>query len=122
MKKNFSVSKSKLPKKVKGCETIDCPEYDPYKDFRMEPTGHYVLIRVDFALIRIEVAICNKTQNIVKVFRGRKAQDIYSEIFKYEKEHKQGWFEEKTHIAYLGKELKKAELALVMGNSAYYQE
>jgi hypothetical protein len=115
----FHWAKQKL---AKGCETIDCPEYDSMKDFHRDPTGFYVLIKVSFVTIRIEVAICNKDHEIVKIFSGRKAQDIYHEIFQYEKKHKVQWLQDKSHIAYLGKELKKAELALVMGNSAYFQE
>ena len=115
----FHWAKQKL---AKACETIDCPEYDPRKDFHRDPTGFYVLVKISFAISRIEVAICNKEHEIVKIFSGRKAQDVYYQIFQYEKKHKIQWFQDKGHIAYLGKELKKAELALVMGNSAYFQE
>jgi len=113
----------KNQKTVDNCETIDCPEYDIYKSFKMEPTGYYVLIRLNFADYRVEVGIChNKDHKVKKIFSGRKAQDIYDAIFKYEYTNKLEWFTEKSHIAYLGKELKKAEIALAMGNSAYYQE
>lgn len=44
-----------------------------------------------------------------------KAQDLYLPIIN------DGWVEEKEHAAYLGKELKKAEIALALGNE-YYQE
>ena len=104
------------------CEVWECPECDSYKDFKRDPTGYYVLIKVNFELLRIEVAVCDKAHKIVRIFRGRKSQDLYNAIFKYEKDCKVVWFREKTHIAYLGKELKKAELALVMGNSGYFQE
>ena len=107
---------------VKNCETIKCPDYDPYKNFQRDSTGFYVLVKVDFSTIRMEVAICNKDHKIVKIFSGKKSQDIYDTIFKYEKKHNLQWFKNKTHIAYLGKELKKAELALVLGNNAYFQE
>ena len=106
----------------KDCEVIDCREYDPMKDFNRDPSGCYVLIKVNFATSRIEVAVCNKDHKIVRIFSGRKAQDIYHQIFQHEKKHNVRWFEDKGHAAYLGKELKKAELALVMGNSAYFQE
>ena len=102
-------------------EIIDCPVYDPIKDFRLDPTGAYVLIRCDSEHALIEVAICDKKHVIVKVFRGRKAQDLYYTIFEYEKKHGVKWFERKDHIAYLGKELKKAELAL-SGKENYVQE
>lgn len=104
------------------CETFQCRDHDNYKDFRRDPSGYYVLIKVNFAVSQIEVGVCDKDHVVVQIFRGRRSQDIYHAIFKYEKDHKIVWFQENTHIAYLGKELKKAELALVMGNSAYFQE
>ncbi len=107
---------------AKACETIDCPEYDVYKDFKRDPTGFYVLVRINWHINRIEVAVCNKDHEIMKIFSGRKCQDVYDAIFKYEKKHSLTWFKEKTHIAYLGKELKKAELAIVLGQTSYFQE
>ena len=109
-------------KLAEGCETIECPEYDAYKDYKRDPTGYYVLVKINFATSRIEVAICDKDNTIVKIFSGRKSQDVYNAIFSYEKRNGVEWFKEKTHIAYLGKELKKAEMALVVGNNAYFQE
>ena len=106
----------------KDCETIPCPEHDVYKDFKRDSTGFYVLVRIHWHNNRIEVAICNKDHVIDKIFSGRAALDLYHMIFKYEKKHNLNWFNEKTHIAYLGKELKKAELALVLGQTAYFQE
>lgn len=107
---------------TENCEVIDCPEYDPIKNFTLDPTGFYVLIKVNFETVRIEVAVCSKDHKIVKIFSGRKSQDVYYQILQHEKKHNVLWFQDKSHIAYLGKELKKAELALVMGNSAYFQE
>ena len=40
----------------------------------------------------------------------------------FEKKSGNAWFKDKGHIAYLGKELKKAEWALVAGNAGYVQE
>ena len=106
----------------KDHETILCKSYDPYKDFKRDSSGHYVLIKIDWHKALIEVGICNKDHEISKIFAGRRAQDIYDAIFSYEKKHKLNWFKEKTHIAYLGKELKKAELAMVLGQTSYFQE
>ena len=122
MSKEFSDYTWETQKLSDGCETFQCPDYDNYKDFKRDSTGAYVLIKVNFMVSQIEVGVCNKDHVVVQIFRGRKSQDIYNAIFKYEKDHDVVWFKEKTHIAYLGKELKKAELALVMGNSAYFQE
>ena len=59
-------------KLAKNCETIDCAEYDPIKNFHRDPNGYYVLIKVNFITARIEVAICNKDHAIAKIFSGRK--------------------------------------------------
>ena len=107
---------------AKDCETIECPPYDDIKDFKRDPTGVYVLIKANFDIGRIEIAVCDKDHKIVKIFRGTKPQDVYDAIFSYEKKHKLNWFKEKTHIAYLGKELKKVEFALVTGQNSYYQD
>jgi len=104
------------------CETIDCSVYDPIKDFRRDKTGFYVLIRPDYSKKSIEVAICDKKHVIVKVFRGKKSVDIFEEIFRYEKRHHKLWFSDKAHAAYLGKELKKAEIAIESGSRDYCQE
>ncbi len=101
---------------------VDCSPHDPYKDFHRDPTGYYVLIRVDFSTGMIELAICSKDHVIEAIFRGRRADDVAHGLFNYEKKHKRSWFKEKTHIAYIGKELKKAELALVLGQNNYFQD
>ena len=104
------------------CESIDCPVYDPIKDFRRDPTGFYVLIRTDFVAMKIEAAVCDKAHKIVGIFRGAKAQDVYEGMFRHEKKQGLLWFKDKGHCAYIGKELKKAELALVTGQNSYLQE
>ncbi len=105
----------------KDFEAIQCKTYDDYKDHKND-NNCYTLIKVDFESWEIHVAICNYHHEILKVFMGRRAQDIYNAIFDYEKEHNVQWFAEKQHVAYLGKELKKAEISLALGNSGYYQE
>ncbi len=102
-------------------EVIQCKQYDDYKDHKNDD-GCYVLIKVDFEFYEIQVAVCNYKHEILKVFKGKRSQDIYNTIFKYEKDNNLQWFTEKQHIAYLGKELKKAEIALALGSSGYYQE
>ena len=102
-------------------EVIECPVYDPIKDYHRDPTGAYVLIRCDTTNSIIEVAVCDKKHTIIKVFRGRKAQDLYFTIFEYEKKHKCKFFSRNDHVAYLGKELKKCEFALA-GKAEYFQE
>ena len=109
-------------KKTKNCEMILCPLYDTYKDFDADPSGYYVLIKVDLEYYRLEVAVCNRRHEIEKIFVGQTCQSLYHSILKYEEAHNLDWFLEKKHIAYLGKELKKAEIALVTGQNGYFQE
>ena len=92
------------------------------KNFHRDPSGFYLLIRPNFVTLQIEVAICTKDHVIEIVFRGNKSQDVYEGILRYEKKHNKSWFKDKGHVAYLGKELKKVELALVLGQNSYFQE
>lgn len=121
------MAESQRPKWVKDkvlhkdFEVINCKSYDDYKDHKND-NACYILMRVDFEFYEIQVAICNYKHEILKVFKGKRPQDIYNVIFEYEKEHDLKWFTEKQHIAYLGKELKKAEISLALGNTGYYQE
>ena len=101
-------------------EVIQTPSFDDYKDWRQD-SGCYVLIRIYPDTNDIGVAICDYKHTILKEFRGKKAQDLYFSIFEYDKEHKKGWFTRYDHAAYLGKELKKAEIALKKGEK-YWQE
>ena len=120
MKENYRPSWVKDKNVAEDFEVIHCKKTDLYKDLKTDK-GCYILIRVYMDTLEIGVAVCNYENVILIEFRGTKAQDIYNEIFKYEREHKLEWFNEPEHIAYLGKELKKAELSLVLG-SPYYQE
>ena len=106
--------------KHKDFEVIKCKSFDPYKDW-LQDNGCYVLIKLKIDTQEICVAVCNYKHEILKEFRGKKAQDLYFSIFEYEQEHNLNWFTRKDHIAYLGKELKKAEIALSLGTN-YYQE
>jgi len=101
-------------------EIYEVDVWDDYKDFKMDD-GCYVLIKVYRDRHHIGVAICNYQHVILKEFRGRRAQDLYMGIFKYAEENKLTWFKRLDHAAYLGKELKKAEICLALG-SDYYQE
>ncbi len=103
-------------------EVITTPPYDDYKDFTLEPTGCYALIKILFDRHELSLAVCDRNHQILKEFRGKRSQDILHALFTYEREHHQEWFTIKEHIAYLGRELKKAEMHLAFGNSGYYQE
>jgi len=101
-------------------ETIKVPIWDAYKDFVMDK-GCYVLIKVLSDTREIAVAVCDYNHQILKEFRGHTAQDLYVYIFDYDKKNNKGWFTRTEHCAYLGKELKKAEIAFVVGYE-YVQE
>ncbi|MFT5388090.1 MAG: hypothetical protein ACI9E5_001225 [Candidatus Omnitrophota bacterium] len=104
-----------------NCQDIECSSYDHIKDFEMEVTGCYVLIRTNSEDKLIEVAICIPEHVVTHTFSGKTCQELYHTIFTYEKEHNLNWFTNKEHMAYLGKELKKCEIALSSGVD-YYQE
>ena len=110
----------KKQKQAKDFEVINADKYDDYKDFRIDK-GCYVLIRVYSDTHEIGVGICDYNHAILKEFRGTRAQDLYTTIFDYSEKHKKSWFNRLEHVAYLGKELKKAEICLAMGNE-YVQE
>ena len=110
-------------------EVIDCASFHPVKDFKedvREYKGFYVLIRFtrnDLKLpTNIEVSICsynkkdpNSKHIIHRSYRGFKAQDIYYRLLNDE------WIQRLDHAAYLGKELKKAEMSIALGTE-YIQE
>lgn len=97
---------------------VECKEVD-INGQEMDESGHYLLIKVDFVTRRIGVRICDKWHNEIEDFWGRQCQDIYCTILLDERS--KVWFQDMTHIAYLAKELKKAEIALATSGS-YYQE
>lgn len=96
-------------------------DHDPIRDFIPDPSGVYVLIKIDSGDALISVALCSPDHRIFRVFTGKKSQDLYCGIFKAEESSDQPWFQSKDHIAYLGKELKKAETAIQAGKP-YWQE
>ena len=117
MEKPKWIRKQKLSRDF---EVIKAKKYDDYRDFRMD-SGCYVLVKVYRDKHEIGAAICNYKHEILKEFRGTRAQDLYTAIFDYSEKHKKKWFNKLEHAAYLGKELKKAEISLAMGTD-YVQE
>ena len=105
----------------KDFEVIQCKAYDDYKDHKNDD-GCYTLVRIYRDTNEIGVAICDYKNVILKEFRGKRPQDIYNFIFDYSEKNKLNWFNNLQHAAYLGKELKKAELCLALGSNNYYQE
>ena len=101
-------------------EIIQAKKWDDYKDFKMDD-GCYTLVKVHWDKYEIGVAICDYNHVILKEFRGRRPQDIWQAIFSHMEEHKKNWFKRLDHAAYLGKELKKAEICMSIGTE-YVQE
>lgn len=117
-----------------GLEMIECHAIDR-DSIKMDPSGYYFLIRVNFRQGFIECAVCHKDINntafvldgepgekiagvhIKEIYYGRCAQDIYHKILDVV-----SYVTSRAHAAYLGKELKKAEVALALGIPNYYQE
>ena len=97
---------------------VECKEID-INGQEMDASGYYLLIKVDFTTRRIGVRVCNADHLDEEDFWGRQCQDIYHAILNHAESDK--WFTDRIHIAYLGKELKKAEIALATGSN-YYQE
>lgn len=122
-----------------GLKMIECPIID--RDaIEMDPSGYYFLIRVNFRQGFIECAVCHKDINntafvlegepgekiagvhIKEIYYGRCAQDIYHKIVESYPNGGTEYVTLLSHAAYLGKELKKAEMALVLGIPNHYQE
>ena len=101
-------------------EVIEVRKWDDYKDFKMDG-GCYVLIRIHWDKGEVGAAICDYKHTILKEFRGKRPQDIYNAIFDYSEKNDKKWFTRLEHAAYLGKELKKAEMCLSIGTE-YTQE
>ena len=97
---------------------VDCKEID-INGQEMDESGYYLKIKIDFITRRIGVMICNSDNVDIEEFWGRQSQDIYHAILNDNRSS--DWFTDPTHVAYLGKELKKAEITLATGGS-YYQE
>ncbi|MAG52845.1 MAG: hypothetical protein CMH62_02685 [Nanoarchaeota archaeon] len=81
-------------------------EYDDDKEFEVDPKG-YFLIKVDREDKKIEVAFCEKPNEVSLTVRGDNPLEIYQTIINKEKLEIR-----KDHYAYLGKELEKAFIAL----------
>ena len=123
-------------KSASGIEMKECPVFDRDAE-QMDPSGWWFAIRPNFRYGYIECAAChmdvsnperfmeaddNVARAVVRhareILTGRCAQDIYQFVFSKRPEYVTSY----AHAAYLGKELKKAELALALGIKGHYQE
>lgn len=101
------------------CLQRECSATDPIRDFRRDPSGFYVLIRLEPPLLA--VAVCTLDHEIIAVFRGATARDVYTAILRHQESAGAGWLTSLEHVAYLGRELGRAEAALASGQ-AFVQE
>jgi ferredoxin len=83
--------------------------YDDSKEFVLDPKG-YFLIKLDREGKKIEVAFCEKPNEISLTVKGDNPLEIYQTIINKEKLDIR-----KDHYAYLGRELQKAYTALREG-------
>ena len=97
-------------------QIIEAPYSNPY-DLELDISFYFFVIAPRFDIGRIEVEVHKRGGEIEAIIQGSRCQDIYNEIFR----HKE-WVTTFDHAAYLGKELKKAEIALALGMKDYYQE
>ena len=70
----------------------------------------YFLIRLDRKNNNIEVVFCNEKNNVILKVVGKKPVEIYQTMINKEKLPIM-----KDHVAYLGRELQKAYIALKQG-------
>ena len=117
LKKNIEKGKSwaKIIKKASVYKVTQCPEYDHIRDYQQD-SGCYLLIDIDRNKQEIMVGVCNYQNELVEEFRGKIAQQVYYYIL-----NKRKYITKLEHAAYLGKELKKAEIAIKTGQE-YLQE
>ena len=117
------VIKSKKYKKGKdrcGYEPIyilrNIPEIKAGKkpDFINLDKKGYFLVKVENGFIH--AGQVNKRNEMFRIIKGKNAEDIYNEIIKRK------WISGMEHAAYLGSELKKAELFLNKKLKKYVQE
>lgn len=135
-------------KSASRIEMVECPAFDRDSE-KMDPSGWWFAIRPNFRYGFIECAACHigvvnpeaftyaegmkaVLRHAKEILYGRCAQDIYHKIIA------KGYLDidgatplheipdilkmKLAHAAYLGKELKKAEIALVLGIKDQYQE
>jgi len=95
----------KMEVSEEGNKTVNA-EYDDEKEFVLDPKG-YFLIKVDRGSKKIEVAFCEKPNEVCLKVTGDNPLEIYQTIINKEKLEIR-----KDHYAYLGRELEKAFIAL----------
>jgi len=91
----------------KYCKVIKA-RYDPMKDWIEDRIGHF-LIRLNHDTKEIELGFCTDGNVIEMLITGKTAEEIYQTL------GRQINIIKPAHMAYVGKELYKAELCLRYG-------
>lgn len=86
--------------------------YDQDKEWKYDPKG-YFLIRIHEG--KIEAGHCRQDNVILTRIIGSTAEEVYNTIIR------EGITDNPSHLAYLGAELKKAEIARDLGKG-YVQD
>lgn len=79
--------------------------YDSRKEFRLDPAGYFIL-KVFYAKKQIGARFCNNDHVPKYDFVGKSAEEIYATIVRMNITHNT------MHLAYIGHELHKAEVAM----------
>ncbi|MFA4887558.1 MAG: DUF4346 domain-containing protein [Candidatus Nanoarchaeia archaeon] len=85
--------------------------YDSLKEWKYDPKG-YFLIRINKETQEIEVGHCRRNNEVEITIKGKHPEEIYNTIVR---EDKLNLISLKEHAAYLGMELEKAYVALLLG-------
>lgn len=97
-------------------ESADCKvinaSYDPIEEWVMDPAG-YFLIRINED--KLEIGFCKEKNIILVKIIGDTAEEVYNTVLR------EKLTSDPSHLAYLGKELEKAEIARELG-IAYVQD
>ena len=117
LKKNIEYGRRwiKPIEKSKNFKSTLCPPFNSLKDYKQDNTS-FLLIKINKEKKEIVVGICSYNHELLEEFRGTIAQQIYNYIL-----NNTSYISRLDHAAYLGKELKKAEIAL-KENKEYLQE
>lgn len=88
-------------------KTIEAEEKDP-NSVKLDKAGYFVIVpKVESNIILVEHY--NYANQLLRIIKGNDSRNIYWTIIE------NGWVNELSHSAYLGKELAKAEMSMRLG-------
>jgi len=90
-------------------------QYDDDKEFSLDPAG-YLLIRIHEGELEVGlIKAGDQPHQVQQIVAGKTALEVYMTVYK------QKWDLRGDHMAYLGRELAKAEFCLARGQN-YVQD